>query len=610
MDVARIARRSAGLGITSWWTRCRDCSRKPRRLLFAPSRNFHGCISFGRRRITTEPGTSELESTFSSVTIDDLAYFRNALLQRSAGRMVLSDRRDFDALRTRAHSPVGSTLAAIGSNMAGVLFDPQMLDVHNTDWTKRWKGNSRVMLQPATVSQVSSIVRYCADRKLALVPQGGRTGLVGGGVPISTEILLNTARLNKIEYFDAGSGILQCQAGCILSDLQDHAARHGHVVPVDFGAAGVCHIGGNVSTNAGGVYFFRYGGLAANVTGLQVVTGTGAVLDLHYDSFESIGDEADNLPTKFPESLRHAPSSPRTTTLKDNTGYKLHQLFIGAEGTLGVITGVQLRCPLALPSKQTAILACETWEKVLLLRDEALDILGETLACCEIMDESIVQLVSDTHPSVRIPFSHGQRSNSCAKFFVLLETHGSDSSHDASKLTRLVQVSTDSGFIVDGVVAQDMSQARQFWMLRESCNPAAAASGYTFKYDLSLPAEVWEEWASSLKARLSSQYTGDCTVVVTQWGHLMDGNVHCNVTTLGRYDREDQLHKVLEPFIFESTVAIGGSISAEHGLGICKNQYLSSVHSPVVLRAMRDLKALFDPEGILNPNKLLPLAYT
>jgi len=401
-----------------------------------------------------------------------------------------------------------------------------------------------------------------------VVPQGGNTGLVGGSVPIADEIILSTKQMNRIEGF-VGDGILQCESGCILQELQDYAAERSLLVPVDLGAKGSCCIGGNVSTNAGGQYYYRYGSLHANVVGLEVVLPSGEVLNL------------------------------LSTNLKDNTGYDLKHLFIGAEGTLGVVTRVTICCP-RMPSARNAVfLGCTTFQdvqKTLLL---AKDCLGEILAAFEFMDEGVLDLV---RKKKRIPVTRDDTGHHNYPYCVLLETHGFHMDHDMEKMEDFFDRALEEGIVVDGVLAQDMRQVQQMWEVRESCGPIVASAGCLYKYDVSLPIAHFDDFTEEMRQRLSDHPKA----LVVNWGHVVDGNLHFNVVTPGVFDEDPSLTARIEPYLFESVNKRGGSISAEHGLGQCKNKYLPMVKERVTLKMMKSVKDLLDPHGILNPGKYLP----
>jgi D-2-hydroxyglutarate dehydrogenase len=442
-----------------------------------------------------------------------------------------------------------------------------------TDWTKHWKAPGAVtVVIPSTVDQVAQILKYCSSERIGVVPVSGNTGLVGGSVPMQAEIVLSTNKLNKVHSLDAATGVLQCQAGCILQNLQDYASASNLMVPIDLGSRGTCCIGGNVATNAGGQYYYRYGSIAANLLGLQVVTATGNILNLNY------GESSCNL--------------------KDNTGYKLHQLFVGSEGTLGVITGVALWCRPALHSRHTALLACDSFDDILRTLQTAKQCLGETLAAMEWMDGASVNLVGTTY---KHPIPILRDDNSCYPHYLLVETHGVSEEHDQAKMEGFLEAVTNNNTVANGVLAQDLQQSQHFWKLRESANPAAAATGYTYKYDVSLPGSNFSEFIDKMRDRLAPH-----AAVNTNWGHVLDGNLHFNVTDIGTHKVDEVILETLEPYIFEAVLRRGGSISAEHGLGQAKNRHMNRIHDPATLATMRALKGVFDPVGILNPGKVLP----
>lgn len=362
-----------------------------------------------------------------------------------------------------------------------------------------------MVVRPESTDEVSRVLSYCHERRIGVVPQGGNTGLVGGGVPVSDEVVLSLEKMDRIHGFEGGSssggssgrtggGILRADAGCVLHALQDFAANAVALVPVDLGAKGTCQIGGNVSTNAGGVYYYRYGSLHANVMGVEVVLPAGGrVLNL---------------------GCHPVPH------LKDNTGYDLKHLFIGGEGTLGVITQVAILCPPLPPSVGAVWLTCASLRDVLaVLHLAKTTYLGEILAAFEFMDAPVLELVQTTQRhSVALPVVV-QESLSASHYSVLVETHGYDHQHDREKLQRFVEGVMEEGLVVDGIVAQDLGQVREFWKIREGCNPAAAATGYVYKYDVSLAASNFDGFLREVKARLGA-FAGNHHRCVN-WGHII-----------------------------------------------------------------------------------------
>ncbi|XP_066413034.1 D-2-hydroxyglutarate dehydrogenase, mitochondrial isoform X1 [Molothrus aeneus] len=432
----------------------------------------------------------------------------------------------------------------------------------NVDWLKSVRGCSQLVLKPQTTAEVSQILRYCHERNLAVNPQGGNTGLVGGSVPVFDEIILSTALMNQIISFDKVSGILVCQAGCVLERLSEYLEEQGFIMPLDLGAKGSCHIGGNVATNAGGLRLLRYGSLRGTVLGLEVVLADGSALDC------------------------------LTSLRKDNTGYDLKQLFIGSEGTLGVITAVSILCPQKPKAVNVAFLGCQSFAKVLETFTTCRAMLGEILSAYEFMDEKCMELV-ETHLKLSSPVAD-------SPFYVLIETSGSNSTHDEEKLNSFLEQAMASGLVTDGTVATDEKKIKVLWSLRERITEALTHEGYVYKYDISLPLGKLYELVTDMRARL-----GQTAKNVVGYGHLGDGNLHLNITA------ESYSHSLLdaiEPFVYEWTARYSGSISAEHGLGFKKRHFIHYSKPRQAVLLMQQFKAMLDPKGILNPYKTLPSA--
>ncbi|NXK44286.1 D2HDH protein, partial [Chauna torquata] len=457
----------------------------------------------------------------------------------------------------------------------GVVTDPEELRPFNVDWLRSVRGCSKLLLKPQTAAEVSQVLRYCSERNLAVNPQGGNTGLVGGSVPVFDEIILSTVLMNRIISFDSVSGILVCQAGCILEKLNEYLEERGFIMPLDLGAKGSCHIGGNVATNAGGLRLLRYGSLRGTVLGLEVVLADGTVLDCL-------------------ASLR-----------KDNTGYDLKQLFIGSEGTLGVITAVSILCPQKPKAVNLAFLGCQNFSHVLETFTTCRAMLGEILSAYEFMDEKCMELVEK-----HLKLSNPVRGS---PFYVLIETSGSNSTHDEEKLNSFLEHAMTSGLVTDGTVATDDKKIKArtwliglplvfvhqtLWSLRERITEALTHDGCVYKYDVSLPVGKLYDLVTDMRARL-----GQSAKNVVGYGHLGDGNLHLNITA------EAYSHSLLdaiEPFVYEWTARYKGSISAEHGLGFKKKQYIQYSKSNEAVFLMQRFKAMLDPKGILNPYKTLP----
>ncbi|GMH35605.1 hypothetical protein BSKO_03473 [Bryopsis sp. KO-2023] len=448
---------------------------------------------------------------------------------------------------------------------ARVLTHPEDLVKFNRDWLGKHEGRSKVAVLPGSTEEISEILKYCNNRRLAVTPQGGNTGLVKGSIPIFDEIVLCTSRMNRVLKFDQDSGVLVCQAGCVLEELEHYTSKKGFTMPLDLGAKGSCQIGGNVSTNAGGVRLLRYGSLHGTVLGLEVVLANGEVLDLL-------------------QTLR-----------KDNTGYDLKQLFIGSEGTLGVVSGVSILCPPLPTSTNVCFLACPDFPSVVKTFTLAKRKLGEILSATEFLDRESL-FMSLTHLSnVRNPLPEENRP-----FYVLIETSGSEEQHDKEKLDRFLEAVVSEGAAVSGTVAQDSAQLKNMWRVREGVTEALNKRGAVYKYDLSLP--VTEMYA--LVEEMREKLVGEDLIVVG-YGHLGDGNLHLNVSSLDKSHNKGIL-KQIEPFVYEWTSMRRGSISAEHGLGHMKAECIRYSKSLTAVKTMGLLKRMFDPNLILNPYKVLP----
>ncbi|KAJ4822994.1 D-2-hydroxyglutarate dehydrogenase, mitochondrial [Turnera subulata] len=447
-----------------------------------------------------------------------------------------------------------------------VVQDEDRLESANVDWQHKYKGSSRLLLLPRSTEEVSKVLQYCNSRRLAVVPQGGNTGLVGGSVPVFDEVIINMSSMNNIISFDKVSGILVCEAGCILENLILFLDDQGFIMPLDLGAKGSCQIGGNVSTNAGGLRLVRYGSLHGNVLGLEAVLANGNVLDM-------LG-----------------------TLRKDNTGYDLKHLFIGSEGSLGIVTKVSVLTPPKLSSVNIAFLACEDYLSCQKLLSEAKTKLGEILSAFEFLDGQAMNLVLNHVEGVRNPLP-----SSMHNFYVLIETTGSDESSDKEKLEAFLIRSMESSLISDGVLAQDINQASSFWRIRESAPEALARAGAVYKYDLSLPVEKMYNLVEEMRVKLGQ------SAYVVAYGHLGDGNLHLNISA-PQYD--DEILAQIEPYVYEWTSQHRGSISAEHGLGLMKANKILYSKSPETVQVMASIKKLLDPNGILNPYKVLPHSLT
>ncbi|GLB36302.1 putative FAD linked oxidases, C-terminal domain [Lyophyllum shimeji] len=480
-------------------------------------------------------------SALNSVTEQDLAHFAKIL-------------------------PPSSILSTLPPSSAS----PDELHQYNHDWMGKYHGVSTTVLKPKTTEQVSEIVKWCNGRRIGIVPQGGNTGLVGGSVPIRDEVILSLSNMSKVRSFDPVSGILVADAGCVLQSLTDYVAPHNHIMPIDLGAKGSCQIGGNVATNAGGLRLLRYGSLHGTVLGLEVVLPDGTILDQ------------------------------LTTLRKDNTGYDLKQLFIGAEGTLGVITGVSILTPPAPQASNNVILALPSFKNVLPLYEIVKRQLSEILSAFEYIDRTSYDLAVK-HGQGRALSDDEVEGAAC---FVLVETSGGRREHDEEKLTDLLEslLEAENPLINTGVLSQSPAQFSSLWALREGVTEALAKEGKPYKYDISVPLSSFQEVVDGTREHLRSKgLLGDHAVKhVVGYGHVGDGNLHLNVVAKS-YSPEIQA--ALEPYIYEVVASHRGSVSAEHGIGAMKTHALHYSKSEASIAWMKKLKQLFDPHGIMNPCK-------
>ena len=454
---------------------------------------------------------------------------------------------------------------------AHVLTSPADTAPYLTDWRGRFTGKALAVLRPGSVEEVAQLVKACADHRVPLVPQGGRTGLVLGSVPDASgaAVVLSLARLNRVRAIDPVNRTILVDAGCILHTIQQAAAAEDCLFPLSLAAEGSCSIGGNLSTNAGGTGVLRYGNARELCLGLEVVTPQGEVWD----------------------GLR--------ALRKDNTGYDLRDLFIGAEGTLGVITGAVLKLYPQPKAAITALVALGSPAAALQLLNLAQDLCGPSLTGFELMSDFCLRLVARHFPALAQPFvtRHAQ--------YALMEVSSSESeAHAVGLLEQAIAAAIERGIGDDAVVATSIAQSRGLWQMREHIPLAQAADGKNIKHDISLPVSRIAAFIERTEARLLAAFPHARLVC---FGHLGDGNLHFNVAPQDGHSHEEFLlhQNAINRIVHDSVAEDQGSISAEHGIGALKRDELMRYKSPVELQLMRAIKAALDPLGIMNPGKIL-----
>ncbi|UUZ64376.1 FAD-binding oxidoreductase [Polaromonas sp. P1-6] len=436
------------------------------------------------------------------------------------------------------------------------------------DWRKRSRGKALAVVRPGNTAEVAAIVKACAAAGVSIVTQGGNTGLVGGSTPDASgrQVVLSLQRMNAVREMDTANLTLTVEAGCILQNLQDAADKAGFLFPLSLAAEGSCTIGGNLATNAGGTQVVRYGNARDLCLGLEVVTAQGEVWN--------------GL-----SGLR-----------KDNTGYDLRDLFIGSEGTLGIITAATLKLYPQPAAQLTAWAAVPSMQHAVTLLGLAHQHLGAGLTGFEVMGQFALSLVAKNFKQLRVPLYED------AAFCVLLENSDTESeSHAREQFERLLETALEQGCVTDAVVAENIAQAHQLWHIRESIPLAQAEEGLNIKHDISIAVSRIPEFVEATDAILLQALPG---VRLVNFGHLGDGNLHYNVQAPADGDAAAFLRdheEEVNVLVYDSVASFGGSISAEHGVGSLKLDKLEQHKSPVALGMMRAIKQALDPQNLMNP---------
>lgn len=451
---------------------------------------------------------------------------------------------------------------------SGIITEPADMIPYLEETRGLYEGASPAIVRPASTQEVSDVMRACAEANVAIVPQGGNTGLCGGGVA-SGEIIINLARMNKVRAVDPFNYTMTVDAGCVLAEIQRVAEDNDRMFPLSLGAEGSCQIGGNLSTNAGGTSVLRYGNTRELTLGLEMVLPDGRIWD------------------------------GLTALRKDNTGYDLKQLFIGAEGTLGIITGAVLKLFPLPRERHTAFVALDSLDCVLELLSRARTASADTVSTFELIPRIGIDLSLKHMPETVDPLADSH------DWYALIEFEGSASGSGLGEaMEDYLAAALDDGLVVDAAIAQSEAQRQQMWFIREAMVLAQGPEGASIKNDISVPISQVPEFIRRADAAAIARCPG---VRPVAFGHIGDGNVHYNLQQpVGADDGEflarwDELTEAVIDIVRE----LGGSFSAEHGIGLLKVRELAVYKSSVEMDLMRTVKNALDPKGLMNPGKVL-----
>jgi len=456
-----------------------------------------------------------------------------------------------------------------------LLTDATDMAAHLTDWRGKWTGRAIAVAQPDSTEGVAAVLRWCHARGVPVVPQGGNTGLSGGGTPDDTgrALVLCLTRLNKVRVVDPVNNTIEVEAGVTLQRVQEAAREAGRLFPLSLAAQGSCTIGGNLATNAGGVQVLRYGNARELCLGLEVVTAEGEIWN----------------------GLRGL--------RKDNTGYDLRDLFIGSEGTLGVITAAVLKLFPQPAAQVVAFVAVPTPAAAVQLLQLAQARLDSALTAFELISDTCIGLVEKHVNAARLPLA--ERS----PWYVLIEVSDTrDESHAAAAIEGLLEAALERNFASDAALSASLAQFKSLWALREDISESQGAEGKTIKHDIALPISRIADFIASTDAAIARAFPGQRMVV---FGHLGDGNLHYNVSpAVGMTGPENHaafvaLEGPMNQLVHDAVAAQGGSISAEHGLGVLRRDESARYKSAVELKLMAAIKLALDPHHLMNPGKVL-----
>lgn len=449
----------------------------------------------------------------------------------------------------------------------GWVTDAERLEPHLTEWRGSYRGDTPIMVMPDSTAAVAAIVKACADAGTPVVAQGGNTGLCGGAIPAAAggQVLLSMSRMNRIRKVSSGDYSIIAEAGCVLAELQNAAEKVDRLLALSLASEGSCQIGGNLSTNAGGSNVLRYGTARDQVLGLEVVLPDGQIWD----------------------GLR--------TLRKDTAGYDVKQIFIGAEGTLGIITAASLRLFPSPENPQVALIAVASPQAAVDLFADLRGRLADQVLAFELMSARAVRYVLKHIPGTRSPFDteHG--------WYVLLDTAASAAGRSVEE--ELLAV-IESGLAQDAVLAKNATEQRDLWRLRHSISEAQKLEGASLKHDVSVPVGEVGRFIDKAESAVMRAVPNSRVVA---FGHVGDGNVHFNVSQPEAMNADEfvGLRDYLASIVYDIVHEFNGSISAEHGIGVLKREQLAHYRSETELAVMRAIKSAIDPDNLMNPGKVL-----
>jgi len=454
----------------------------------------------------------------------------------------------------------------------GYLDKAEDIAPYSKSWRGNWQGASPLFLRPRTTAEVAALVKICAETGTAIVPQGGNTGLTYGGQPGSglSEVILSTARMKEVRAIDLQNDTITVEAGVVLQEIQRKAAEVNRLFPLSLGAEGTCQIGGNISTNAGGIQVLRYGNTRNLVLGIEVVLPDGQIWD----------------------GLR--------ALRKDNTGYDLKQLFIGGEGTLGIVTAAVLKLFPRPTDSQSAWVSLNSPDDAVALLGLMRDSLGESVTSFELISRPTVDLLLAGVPGSADPMT------TAYPWYVLTEVAGQGDPGSLSEpLSRVLGEAVEKGIILDAVLATSSEQARKLWKIREDLPFGVQAAGGAVAHDVSVPLSRITEFIRRTDIAMAGAYP---TSRFCCFGHVGDGNLHYNpVCPPGwSYDKWNGEREAINKIVHDIVVDLGGSISAEHGIGLLRLEENVRYKSPVEIELMSRIKRAIDPQSIMNPGKTVP----